>query len=169
LLEVPLIADGWADVAARCEGCHPDRLRAELVRAQIGRMVNDLIAETRRRIAASGVTSLHEVRAAGRALVGFSDGMRDAERALKRFMYANLYHHPSQLDAASAARHVVAGLFAAYQDDPVRLPAEWLATLPAAEPARSRHIADFVAGMTDRYAITRYREVVGPVEMPDGF
>jgi len=169
LLEVPLIAEGWADVVDRCDGCRPDRLRAELVRAQIGRMVNDLIAETRRRIGESGVKNVEEVRAAGRALVGFSDAMRDAERTLKRFMYANLYHHPSQLAAASAARHVVSGLFAAYQGDPSLMPPEWLATLPADEPARSRHIADFVAGMTDRYAISRYREVVGPVDMPEGF
>lgn len=169
LVTVPLIAEGWADVLRTCDGCHPDRLRAELVRAQIGRMVNDLIAETRRRITEADISSVDEVRAAGHALVGFSDGMREAERTLKRFMYANLYHHPSQLAAADAARHVVSGLFAAYQDDPAKLPEEWLATLPDEEPGRSRHIADFVAGMTDRYAIKRYREIVGPLDMPDGF
>jgi dGTPase len=95
--------------------------------------------------------------------------MRDDERDLKRFMYANLYHHPRQLAAAEAARHVVAGLFAAYHADPSLMPSDWAVRLPADEPWFSRHIADFIAGMTDRYAIARYREVVGPIDLPDGF
>jgi dGTPase len=132
-------------------------------------MVTDLIAETKRRIAASGIATAADVRTAGRALVGFSDRLRTEERDLKRFMYANLYHHPVQLAAAEAAHGVVAGLFAAWHADPATLPDEWRAALPAAEPARSRHIADFIAGMTDRYAIAQYRRVVGPVDMPDGF
>jgi dGTPase len=169
LRAVPLIADGWAEAERRCAGGRIDRLRAELVRAQIGRMVNDLIAETRTRLSAASVATIEDVRNAGQALVGFSDGMREAERTLKRFMYANLYHHPSQLAAAAAAQQVVSGLFAAYRADPALLPAEWRETLPDAEPERSRHIADFIAGMTDRYAIARYREAVGPVDMPDGF
>ena len=63
----------------------------------------------------------------------------------------------------------MSGLFAAYRDDPATLPEAWRKRLPADEPWRSRHIADFIAGMTDRYAVTQYRQVVGPVTMPDGF
>src|SRR5690606_4138755 len=91
------------------------------------------------------------------------------ERELKRFMYANLYHHPHQMEAATAARTVIGGLFGAYAADPALLPESWRETLPDGEPAHSRHIADFIAGMTDRYAITRYRECVGPIALPDGF
>ena len=94
--------------------------------------------------------------------------MREEERDLKRFMYANLYHHPRQLAAADQARGVVAGLFAAYRADPAPMPGEWPERLPPEEPGRSRHIADFIAGMTDRYAIARYREVVGPIDLPEG-
>jgi dGTPase len=169
LLEVPLVVQSWAAACARFPDCAPERLMGELVRGQIGVMVNDLIAETRTRIAASGVGSADDVRAAGTCLAGFSPAVRDAERVLKRFMYANLYHHPVQLAAAEAAHDVVAGLFAAYRADPTTLPPEWHDRLPPQEPERSRHIADFIAGMTDRYAITQYRQVVGPVEMPDGF
>jgi dGTPase len=140
-----------------------------MVRGQIGVMVNDLIAETRRRVIKASVGDLADVRAAGHALSGFSDGMREAERDLKRFMYANLYHHPRQVAAAEAANYVVAGLFASYRADPDTLPLEWRARLPEGEPWRSRHIADFIAGMTDRYAVTRYREVVGPIDLPEGF
>jgi dGTPase len=64
---------------------------------------------------------------------------------------------------------VVAGLFEAYATDPHALPEGWRERLPAEEPWRSRHIADFIAGMTDRYAVARYREVVGPIELPEGF
>ncbi len=169
LLAVPLIAAGWDAAQARFPGVAPTRLMGELVRGQIGTMVNDLIAETRRRIAASGVASVDDVRAAGECLVGFSPAMREAERDLKRFMYANLYHHPRQLAAAEAAHGIVAGLFAVYRADPAAMPAEWRERLPEGDPDRSRHIADFIAGMTDRYAIARYRETVGPIDLPEGF
>lgn len=169
LMAVPLVSLGWDRVRALFPDVSERRQARELVRSQIGVMVNDLLEETRRRIVASGVGSVADVRAAGQALVAFSDEMRLAERDLKRFMYANLYHHPKQLEAAAAAHQVVAGLFAAFHADPATLPPEWRQSLPAEEPAISRHIADYIAGMTDRYAIREYVRVVGPVTMPDGF
>jgi dGTPase len=169
ILAVPVVARGWAAVTARFAGRAAKRLTGELIRGQIGAMVNDVIAETERRIAEAGVETVRDVRRADRALVGFSAGMAEDERALKRFMYANLYHHPRQLAAAEAAHGVVDGLFAAYHADPARLPEEWRGRLQDGEPWRSRHIADFIAGMTDRYAIARYREVVGAIDLPEGF
>jgi dGTPase len=169
LLEVPLVARGWAGACARFEGIAPARLTGELIRSQIGVMVNDLIAETQRLVAEHRVQSPADVREAGRCLAAFSPAMRDEERALKRFMYANLYYHPVQLEAARVAEGIISGLFAAYRDDPARMPAEWAVRLPADEPWRSRHIADFIAGMTDRYAVTRYRECVGAIDLPEGF
>ena len=169
LLAVPLIARGWAAACARYPDCPLDRLTGELVRSQIGTMVNDLIAETQMRIEASGIETAADARLAGRALIGFSDRMRDEERALKRFMYANLYHHPVQLAAANTARGVVSGLFAAYRATPDAMSPDWRADLPDDEPWRSRHIADFIAGMTDRFAIARYRDLVGPIDLPEGF
>ena len=94
--------------------------------------------------------------------------MREDERELKRFMYANLYHHPLQRRGGGQGAHVVAGLFAAYHADPSLMAGGW-PTAAARRAGRSRHIADFIAGMTDRYAIARYREVVGPIDMPEGF
>ena len=169
IMAVPLVAEGWNRVATRFADVPRARLAGELIRSQIGAMVNDLIAESRHRIGAAGVTNVAEVRAAGQSLIAFSPAMATAERELKRFMYANLYHHPRQLAAAGAAAQVVAGLFAAYRDDPAGLPEEWRARLPEDEPGITRHIADFIAGMTDRYAIARYREVVGAIDLPEGF
>lgn len=169
LLAVPLVAKGWDAVRVRFPHAEPKRLMRELVRAQIGVMVNDLIEETGRRVADSQVETVEDVRAAGGTLACFSDEMREAERTLKRFMYVNLYHHPRQLAAADAAQGIVAGLFSAYSADPKLMPEGWGDCLPAEEPWRSRHIADFIAGMTDRYAIARYREAVGPIDLPEGF
>ena len=169
LLAVPIVARGWDAARARFPDIAPRRLAHELVRSQIGTMVNDLIEETRRRIAASGVATVDDVRAAGQALCGFSPAMREEERDLKRFMYANLYHHPRQLAAADAAHGIVSGLFAVYRDDPATIPEEWRERLPTGDPDRSRHIADFIAGMTDRYAVSRYRDLVGPIDLPEGF
>lgn len=169
LLEVPMVARGWEKVQARYPGTDPLRLRAELVRQQIGLMVNDVIETTRANIKLAGVDSVEDVRAAGYPLAGFSREMAADEAELKRFMYAALYHHPLQLSAADTARQVVAGLFEAYHSDPQKLPEEWRATLPDREPARARHIADFIAGMTDRYASARYRECFGDMDLPEGF
>lgn len=169
LLAVPLVARIWGDVHARFADVAPALLIGEVIRTQIGAMVGDLIDTSCANIAAAGIETADDVRAAGRALIGFSEALRDEERALKRFMYAELYHHPSQLDAADMARGIVAGLFAAYAAEPALMPANWSARLPTSEPARSRHIADFIAGMTDRYAVGRYREVVGAIDLPDGF
>ena len=83
------------------------------------------------------------------------------ERALKTFLYRRLYYHDEQLATAERAREVVARLFAAYHQQPELLPEGWAAGLPAEEPERSRHIADFIAGMTDRYAMERYRQIYG--------
>jgi dGTPase len=169
LVEQPFVAAQWAKVRSRFPDVSPTRLRSELIRQQIGLMVNDVIAASSDAIRASGVGSVDDVRAAGRPLIGFSHSLRDAERDLKSFMYANLYHHKKQIAVADQARLVVERLFAAYCDKPERLATDWCATLPDTAPERARHIADFIAGMTDRYALDRYRELVGPIDMPDGF
>jgi dGTPase len=169
LLAQPLVASGWKLVRDRYADISEDRLLPELIRQQIGAMVNDVIAETKRRIAASGVTSVADVRTADQALAGFSGTMADDEKALKSFMYAKLYHHPQQLAAADVAQRIVSGLFDAYRSDPATLPDTWREALPGSEPERSRHIGDFIAGMTDRYAISRYRMIIGPIDVPDEF
>ncbi len=169
LTTLPFVARGWADVLRRYPDVAPQRLRPELIRQQIGQMVNDVIDETRRRLDNCCVASVADVRLAGQPLVGFSTQLAADERVLKQFMYDNLYHYPRQIEVAACATAVVGGLYRAYRENPSRLPQEWLAVLPEDDVARGRHIGDFVAGMTDRYAIARYRDIVGPVDMPEGF
>ena len=169
LLTVPLVRNGWEQVCLRYPDVAPARLRSELVRQQIGEMVNNVIETTRRKVAESGVSSVEDVRAAGQMLAGFSEEMATRESALKAFMYDRLYYHPLQIEVAGLARQIVAGLFDVYASDPVTLPPDWLASLPESQPERARHIADFIAGMTDRYAITCYRTLVQEIELPEGF
>ena len=165
LLSVPLVKGCWDRVRARYPDVPQDRLLRELVREQIGVMANDLIAATRANIAAVGVETVDDVRRAGATLVGFSPELAAQERDLKRFMYATLYHHPSQLAAADRARVIVTDLFRAYQADPKLMPPEWRDDCATLEPQRSRHIADFIAGMTDRYAEKRHAEIFGELAL----
>ena len=161
LLEVPIVKHCWERVRARYPDIPQDRLLRELVREQIGLMANDLIASTRRNIAEARIETAEDVRSAGHALVCFSPELAAQERELKRFMYASLYHHPSQLAAANRARIIVRDLFRAYQDQPQLMPAEWQDDRLLDEPRRSRHLGDFIAGMTDRYAEKRHAEIFG--------
>jgi dGTPase len=167
LMEQPFVAANFRAVEGRFPGAPRDRLLRELVRDQIGVMVNDVIAATRAAAGEAGVASAEEVRAAGRTLGGFSDELAVQERDLKRFMYANLYHHPSQLAAADGAKQVVARLFAAYASDPRLMGEDWSARLPQGDAATARHIGDYIAGMTDRFATDRYAEIFGRDAVPD--
>ena len=168
LLEVPLIARTWSQVRARYPDLGEAQLVPELVRDQIGIMVGDILDETRRRVQSAGVETVEDVRRAGRALAGFSPAMAADEAVLKRFLHARMYNAPPVMAVRDQAQAVVARLFAAYRDDPRRLPEGWLPA-EADGTATLRAIGDFIAGMTDRYAVRQHRELIGPVELPEGF
>ena len=160
---VPFVRDSWDSVRARYSDVAEERLQRELVRHQIGLMVNDMIETSRAIIERAGVESVHVVRASGRASIGFSPEMEYRERELKRFMYTNLYLHQSQLAEAARARMIVSGLFAAYRADPHNMGGSWSQGADLVAPLRSRHIADYIAGMTDRFAERQYEALCGPL------
>jgi dGTPase len=168
VLQVPLVARGWDAVRARFPDVAQDRLIPELIRHQIGIMVGDLLDETRRRLAAAQPRSPDDVRQAGRALVAFSETLAAEERVLKRFLYAHMYDAPAVLPIKRRAQALIANLFAAYRADPGLLPAN---RRPAGddEVATLRAIGDYMAGMTDGFAIARHEALIGPAEMPEGF
>ena len=164
LLSLDFVADQWRAVEKSFPHAGPEAQLRELVRSQIGMMVNDVIETTRANL--TGIGSEEDVREAGRALAGFSPAVAAQERALKGFLYQRLYHHPEQLRTAQIAKLVVARLYAAFDQDPSLMNEGWNRRLPSAEPERSRHISDFIAGMTDRYALGHYRRIFG--EIPEG-
>ncbi|WP_133365696.1 deoxyguanosinetriphosphate triphosphohydrolase [Qipengyuania sediminis] len=164
LLALDFVAELWRGVERRHPHAPRERQLRELVRDQIGVMVRDVVVETAR--TAAGLASADEVRDAGAATARFSETMAVEERRLKAFLYENLYYHPEQIATAERAREVIAKLFAAYSQDANTLPRHWREQLPAEEPARSRRICDFIAGMTDRYATQQCVAIYG--RAPEG-
>lgn len=164
LLELDFLAQQWRAVEKRFPNAPRERQLRELVRDQIGLMVNDVLEHSRENT--KGYGSVAEIRDAGRQLAGFSPEMQDHERALKAFMYQKLYYHPEQVSAAERARDVIARLFAAYSQDAKLMPPEWQDRLPEHDPNRSRVIADFIAGMSDRFAMKACEAIYG--ERPQG-
>lgn len=164
LLTLDFLADQWRAVEKRFPHAPRERLLREMIRDQIGLMVNDVLEHTAAQV--KGLGSVAEVRNAGRQLAAFSPAMAVQERRLKAFMYERLYYHPEQIAAAERARNVVARLFAAYAQDATLMPDDWHARLPASDPQRARVIADFIAGMSDRFAIQSAAAIYG--ERPVG-
>jgi dGTPase len=167
LAAVPLVDMHHSAIRKRSGELPPDKMQRALVRDMIGTMVGDVIAEVERRVDNSGVQTIDDVRSAGRQLAGFSHDLSEQERELKGFLYANLYNSPQLVAVKEEAQRVVTGLANAYRADPTLLPPEWRSEESEAEQVR--RIGDFIAGMTDRFAISRHREIVGPVELPDHF
>ena len=159
LLTLDFVGEQWRAVERRFPRAERERQLRELVRGQIGLMVNDLLGETRQRTAGMGGPA--DIRAAGRATAAFSPELAANERRLKAFMYERLYLHPEQLATARKAGEVIATLFAAYSAEPDLMGPGWAERLREAEPDRSRHIADYLAGMTDRFAIAAYARITG--------
>jgi dGTPase len=166
LVELPLVRRHWEAIGRQYPGIATEKRQRALVRDMIGTMVGDVLDETVRRIGETGVQTIDDVRAAGRALAGFSEMLALEERALKRFLYAKLYDSPQLRGVREEGERVVANLAAAYRDDPALLPDPW--RHDGGQTEQRRTIGDFIAGMTDRYAIARHEELVGPVNLPAG-
>jgi dGTPase len=160
LAEVPLVGPVFAEVAARYPGLDEPRLIHESIRRLIDRMVRDLVAETRARLAASGVRSSDDIRALTMPVAAFSAEMRRNDAALKRFLYARMYRHSRVNRMSQKARRVVRELFRLFITEPECLPGEWrAATSGAGDPATARTVADYLAGMTDRFALDEHRRL----------
>lgn len=162
----PFLADCWGSVTARFPAAPDNRRWGELVREALGRFAADLIAETTRRIAEAAPADADAVRAAGRPLAAFSPPVAAAERGLKALLYDHMYKDPRVTRVTEAAAALLTTLFQAIARDPDRLPPDWRAHLPTDATARLRHVADYVAGMTDRHAIREYETLVGPAPLP---
>jgi len=149
---VPIIADILRGIDAKTPGVDPDRRAHETVRELITRMIEDVIAETERRVKAHK-PSAAEVRRAAGPLIAFSPAMQKADKDIKGFLYPRMYRHERVMHVMSEAEGVVRDLFAHYVVKPTDLPAVWADGIDTRdEGVRARRIADYIAGMTDRYA-----------------
>ena len=155
LADVPLLGALLGDIATAHPGLDPARVAHEVIRRLITRMIEDVAAASDARLAA--VSSLEAVRTASSAMVGFSPEMAAADRSIKTFLFPRMYRHPRVYAVMDAARGVVCDLFAHFLHAPETMPADWnqgLAGAPAA--AIARRAGDFIAGMTDNFALAEH-------------
>ncbi len=167
LQEVPLFARHLAAVRSRYAALTPRQLRHETIRRMINALVVDLAEQTEAQLRELRPADIDAVRAASTPLVGFSPAMQAENRELKRFLQANMYQHHQVYRVMNKAQRVVRELFGALQEDPRLMPPEFHEGAKAAELAsgiagRARVVADYVAGMTDRYAIDEHERLFDP-------
>jgi dGTPase len=169
LLSVPLFRRYHAEVQAKYPALAGRRQVYEVLRRMINHLVTDLIDSSAARLSESGVRSIAEVRAQPGPLIGFSENTRELNHALKTFLREHVYKHYKVRRMTAKARRVVRELFDAFFNDPALMPDEHEATGARLEsvrgPAgRARAVADYIAGMTDRYAILEHRRLFEPSE-----
>jgi len=167
LCEVPLFREHYEAAARSHPGLERRLLVHATVRPMINQVVTDLVQTTRARLDQVRPASIDEVRAQPASLAAFSQPMARRHRALKRFLHRALYRHPEVLERTERGQRMLTALFQCYMNDPGRMPDEharrarhWEAA--TGEAGRARAVADYVAGMTDRYALSAYRRLVDP-------
>jgi len=167
LRDVPLVGPILDDVAGRHPDLEPSRLIYETVRRLITAMVADLLTETRRRLAEDRPDSPDAVRANPRTVVAFSDEMQANDRAFKAFLFPNMYRHYKVNRMTSKARRVVKDLFTLFLGEPRLLPPDWQAGCDGPSGVKTaRRVADYIAGMTDRFALDEHRRLFDPSVKP---
>jgi dGTPase len=153
---VPLVGGILSDIDREQAGLETARRVHELVRRIITRMIEDVIAECGRRVAMLKPRSAADVREAPRPIVGFSPAMDKADRDIKGFLYPRMYRHDRVMRVMDDAESVVRRLFGHYSAMPADLPEEWREGIGTNDSDYSRRIADYIAGMTDRYALIEH-------------
>jgi dGTPase len=160
LADVPLAGPIVAAVRREYPTIETERVMHETVRRMIGEMVEDVIAETGRRIVAAGVTSVDDIRHEDHALAGFSEAMRANDVGLKRFLFHSMYRHERVTRMTERAKIVVAELFDRHLTEPDLLPEDWRSETGApGDPRTARVVADYIAGMTDNFAFATHERL----------
>jgi dGTPase len=157
LRAVPLIAEMLDEIGAKHPGLEEGRVAHEIMRRVITRFIEDAGAEAERRLVALEPNSAADVRNAAEAVVAFSPAMATAEKALKAFLFEKMYRHPRLNRLRAAAGDIIRDLFARYREQPDEM---GIAAVPENDPAKqARRIADYIAGMTDRFAVFEHQRL----------
>jgi dGTPase len=160
LMDIPLTAAVVAGVRRDHPGLDDRLARLETVRRLIGAMVDDVLAETRARVAATGAARPEDVRSLGHALVAFSPAMGEGLARLRAFLHERMYRHWRVNRTRSQARRILAEMFDLFVAEPDVLPEDWFGRLRGRDsPESARVICDYIAGMTDRFAIEEHRRL----------
>ena len=158
--DVPYLDGLVAEIERLHPGLEPSREIHELSRRVITRFVEDAILSTRERLGADRVETGADARAAERAMFAFSGQIAEAERDIKAFLFQRMYRHADVNRMRAEADHIVRGLFSAYAERPTDMPTFWAERAEAIGSERAA--ADYVAGMTDRFALNEYRRLFDP-------
>jgi dGTPase len=164
LATVPLWADALAAVSADAPGASPTILHYQAVRRLIDEMASDLVETLLARIVDQGIDSLDAVRAVKPRLVEFSTPMTARQRALKTFLYDRLYTHHRVTRMTQKADRIMSALFEVYMQEPRQLPPHVLRRVTDDGETVARVVADYIAGMTDRFALEEYKKLFDPYE-----
>jgi len=160
LCDVPLVGPIFADVTRDYPDLDESRKIHEAVRRLIGAMVDDLFAETTSRIADLGPKTAQEIREAGAPVAGFSEQMRNNDAGVKAFLFEHMYRHYKLNRMTSKGRRVVKDLFQLLVREPGCLPNDWREKVKAAdEETMAQTVADYIGGMTDRFALDEHRRL----------
>jgi dGTPase len=158
--EVPMVARVLGEVERDYPNLDEFRLSAETVRRLIGVWVDDLVWESSNRIAEANPKSVEDVRAAGKPLVGFSDQMNEHQAVLRRFLMQRMYRHWKVNRSRSHAKRLLRDLFELLLAEPELLPPGWQVGADGPKGQRTaRRVCDYIAGMTDDYAIEEHRRL----------
>jgi dGTPase len=162
LADVPLAGDILRGIAEQYPKLDSARMHHELVRRLITRMIEDVIAQSQARLRNAGARSADDVRLAGATMIAFSDWMAAAEKGIKGFLTPRMYRHERVMSVMRQAQDVVRDLYAHYLAHPEDLPQEWREeTVSKDDAQRMRRVGDFIAGMTDRYALAEHARLFG--------
>ena len=157
LAQVPQVAPVLAELRERYKNLSREQLAHETVRRLIGGMVDDVIGESRARLARANAARVEEIRALPGAVIAFSQAMTTAQSELKQFLFEQMYRHPRVNRMTERAGRVVRDLFGLYTAQPEHLPRH----RGPNPPDTPRRVADFIAGMTDRFALEEHRRHFG--------
>jgi len=170
LFPLPVVGDIAREVHQKYPKLDRTRRGNEIVRRLLGVMVNDVLAETQRRLEQHKPQSADDIRNAGMPMVAFSEKMLPAVNAIRKFLMDNLYRHYSVNRMRLKMGNVVKELFETYREQPQCLPKEWQAAIAKEggdETAKCRIILDYVSGMTDRYALKEHKKLFDPYSIQD--
>jgi dGTPase len=161
LEEIPFLAGLMAEVRGRYPNLEKSRFTNEIMRRQITRMVEDVIAVAQERLARLKPRSVDDIRAAGGAIATFSEEMSDTDKQIKQMLFKRIYRHPDIMRIRAGAAQIVTDLFAAYMANPKEMQSHyWVDHISGlADAPKARHVGDYLAGMTDTYAISAHRRL----------
>ncbi|AUR07331.1 putative deoxyguanosinetriphosphate triphosphohydrolase [Phaeobacter inhibens] len=161
IMELPVIGAAYHAVDSRYPGLDGRRRRHEALRRVFGVMVSDVIDGARRRLAASGARSVEDVRSLGAPVVVFSDALWSDLKEIRAFLFTRMYRAPSVMRKRAEVSKVVEALFPHFLNHPEEMPARWQGDIAAAagETALARIVSDYIAGMTDRFALQEHRRL----------